>query len=168
LATILWEVSEELWNVAMVVADNQVFVIAHRDEAVERDAITRHRFAEAVEKDLLDHAFGTKQQLPLRAPPREQVRAHGQHLARDRHVTFLDANTRASQSTPCATSELEQSRDLAAMSPWPGQMGLWPGTPEQQARGYAAEPHARAAHRWPRHRATSARRSTTASRSRKT
>ena len=42
-----------------------MLVIAHGAEAVERDAIARHRFAEAIQKDLLDRAFRTTQQLPL-------------------------------------------------------------------------------------------------------
>ena len=43
--------SEEVGKVGVVIADEQVLVIAHADEAVERNVVALRSFGEAIEVD---------------------------------------------------------------------------------------------------------------------
>src|SRR5678815_2902370 len=79
------EVSEKLGEVPPIVANDDVLVIAHRDESMERDRVTLYRLPKTVEIDLRHHLLRPKQMQPLCAAARDQVRAARHDLARHRH-----------------------------------------------------------------------------------
>ncbi|MBK6693260.1 MAG: hypothetical protein IPG50_13795 [Myxococcales bacterium] len=90
---------EELGVVPEVVPDEQVLVVAHRDEAMQRDLVALARLREAVEVNLLDAHIRTQQVLPLRAAPTGEVRATGHDLTGKRHERHIGSGANQVAST---------------------------------------------------------------------
>ena len=90
---------EELRVVPEVVADEQVLVVAHGDETMQRDLVALTRFREAVQVDLLDARIGTQQVLPLRATATGEVSPTGYDLTGKRHERHIGSRALQVAST---------------------------------------------------------------------
>ncbi len=92
--------SEEVGKVPVIVANEEMLVIAHRDEPKQGDVVAEHRFGEAIEIDLLDVVVGAEEKLALCTTPASQIgvpRRPGER--RSLEASRADHGSRTEQAT---------------------------------------------------------------------
>jgi hypothetical protein len=105
----LVEVREERWIVAVIVTQQEVLVIAHRDPRVERNPIAIGCLAKTVEEDPFDVRVGAQEELPLRTATANQVGPSSDDLARNRHAAYIGTDggeLRSFRSAPIQKHQL--------------------------------------------------------------
>jgi hypothetical protein len=121
------ELAKELGEIAVIVADDEVEVVAHRDPCVKRHVELRSCFREAISDDFLDHSVGAEQELALGAPARDEVGTSGDdltwfHRGAPGHSAQLRAAREATVSTPRAKVWRERIREVGSAEGWKFQL----------------------------------------------